>query len=226
MADVTVDNATNGDFVVDTIKLADNSNVQTTHLVVATEGGTSAGLAKTEDAAHTSGDPGLMMLAVRKDTAAALAGTDGDYIPLIVDSSGRLHVNVGSGLAASRTVDSVAATLSVDRLMNNLTAVTPTFAVIDHAVSGDNTLVSAQGSGNIILVHQVFLVASAAVTVRFESGTGGTALTGQMQLSANGGFVLPFNPVGWFKTAANTLLNLELSGAVSVDGVLGYTVVT
>jgi hypothetical protein len=49
-------------------------------------------LAKAEDAAHASGDYGLMVLGVRKDTAAALAGTDGDYIPLIVDASGRLHV--------------------------------------------------------------------------------------------------------------------------------------
>lgn len=47
---------------------------------------------KAEDAAHTSGDNGLMILAVRKDSAAALAGTDGDYIPLIVDANGRLHV--------------------------------------------------------------------------------------------------------------------------------------
>jgi len=47
---------------------------------------------KAEDVAHASGDTGLMMLAVRKDTAAALAGTDGDYIPLIVDANGRLHV--------------------------------------------------------------------------------------------------------------------------------------
>lgn len=47
---------------------------------------------KAEDAAHTTGDHGLMLLAVRKDTAAALAGTDGDYIPLIVDANGRLHV--------------------------------------------------------------------------------------------------------------------------------------
>lgn len=53
---------------------------------------TVAALSKAEDAAHNSGDPGVMLLAVRKDTAAALAGTDGDYIPMIVDASGRLHI--------------------------------------------------------------------------------------------------------------------------------------
>lgn len=35
---------------------------------------------RTEDVAHVSSDTGLMLLAVRKDTAAALAGTDGDYM--------------------------------------------------------------------------------------------------------------------------------------------------
>lgn len=49
-------------------------------------------LAKNEDAVHVSGDPGIQMLAVRQDAAAALAAA-GDYIPLIVDASGRLWVN-------------------------------------------------------------------------------------------------------------------------------------
>lgn len=64
--------------------------------------GTSAThLGKAEDAAHASGDVGVMALAVRADTATALAGTDGDYIPLIVDSAGRLHVNLGKNVSAS-----------------------------------------------------------------------------------------------------------------------------
>lgn len=151
-------------------------------------------------------------------------GTDGSATH--ASSSNPLPATVVTGPAASRTGDSISAALAVDKLMQNLTAVTPVFAVIDHATSGDNTIVAAQGSGNIILVHQVFLVAAGAVTIRFESGASGTALTGQMQLAANSGFVLPFSPVGWFKTAANTLLNLELSSATSVDGVIAYTVVT
>ena len=151
-------------------------------------------------------------------------GADGSATD--VSSANPLPVTALSSPAAARTTDSVSAALAVDRLMNNLTAVTPVSVAIDVAGSGDNTIVSAQGASNIILVHQLFLVAASAVTVRFESGAGGTALTGQMQLAANSGFVLPFSPVGWFKTAANTLLNLELSGAISVDGSLTYTVVT
>lgn len=53
--------------------------------------GTVAGAVKAEDAAHASGDNGIPALTVRQDTAAALAGTDADYQPLITDNLGRLH---------------------------------------------------------------------------------------------------------------------------------------
>lgn len=61
-----------------------------------TPGTSAAHLGKAEDAAHSSGDTGVFMLAVRSDTAAATGQTDGDYSALVVDSTGRLHVNVGN----------------------------------------------------------------------------------------------------------------------------------
>lgn len=95
---------------------------------------------------------------------------------------------------------------------------------IDAALSGDNTLVAAV-AGKKIRVLSVTLIASAAVNVRFESGAGGTALTGQMNLAANGGFSAAHEPYGHFETAVGALLNLELSGAVSVDGWLVYALI-
>ena len=52
---------------------------------------TAANFTYAEDAAHTSGDEGAFVLAVRNDAGTALAGTDGDYIPLSTDSSGALR---------------------------------------------------------------------------------------------------------------------------------------
>jgi hypothetical protein len=52
-----------------------------------------ANVERAEDAAHSSGHSGVPVLAVRNDTAAALAGTTGDYIPLTTDSTGRAWVN-------------------------------------------------------------------------------------------------------------------------------------
>lgn len=49
-------------------------------------------LGKAEDAAHSSGDVGVMGLTVRQNSAAALSDTDGDYQPAITDASGRLWV--------------------------------------------------------------------------------------------------------------------------------------
>lgn len=95
------------------------------------------------------------------------------------------------------------------------------YAVIDCASSGDNTLVAAV-TGKKIRVISCMLISAGTVTTRFESGTGGTALTGQMNLIANTGYVLPYNPDGWFETASAALLNLELSAAISVDGCLTY----
>ena len=101
----------------------------------------------------------------------------------------------------------------------------PQYAVIDDALSPDNTLVAAV-SGKKIRVLGFFLVAAGAVTARFESDTGGTALTGQMTLGAGDPFVSTgFCPLGWFETLAGELLNLELSATNSVDGALTYTLV-
>lgn len=60
---------------------------------------------KAEDAGHTTGDKGIMALAVRQDTLAALAGTTADYIPLTTDSLGQLRTsNVGATTYANGQV--------------------------------------------------------------------------------------------------------------------------
>lgn len=99
------------------------------------------------------------------------------------------------------------------------------YKVIDHASSGDNELLAAVAAKKL-RVLALFLISAGTVTVRFESSTGGTALTGQMTMAVNNPIVMPFNPAGWFETVAGENLNLELSGAVSVDGCLVYVEVT
>ena len=58
---------------------------------ISTNSTTLAGAVKVEDAAHSTGDTGIMSLCVRRDTAATSATTDGDYNPCATDASGRLH---------------------------------------------------------------------------------------------------------------------------------------
>lgn len=94
-------------------------------------------------------------------------------------------------------------------------------AAIDAATSGNNTIVAAV-AGKKIRVLAVTLVGAGSVTARFESDADGTALTGQMTLAASTVVELGYNPAGWFETVSGELLNLELSGAVSVDGCIVY----
>lgn len=62
-------------------------------------------LSHAEGVAHTDGDLGLQLLAVRQDALAVLAA-DGRYIPLVVDANGRLYVTAiisGSALPTPPT---------------------------------------------------------------------------------------------------------------------------
>jgi len=93
---------------------------------------------------------------------------------------------------------------------------------IDAESSGNNTLLAAV-TGRKIRVMAYYFVVAGAVNVRFEDGAGGTALTGVMVFDATSkGIVVPYCEQGWFETSEGTLLNLELSAAVSVDGGFVY----
>ena len=73
-----------------------------------------------------------------------------------------------------------------------------------------------------IRIVSLFLVNTAAQSLTFKSGAGGTALTGAMALAANGTLVLPFSAAGYFETAAAQLLELSQSGATQVSGAIGW----
>lgn len=98
------------------------------------------------------------------------------------------------------------------------------FAAVSQAATG--TLVAAQAAGVKIRVVSLFLVNTAAQTLTFKSGAGGTALSGAMALPATGILVLPFNPRGWFETDAAALLELAQSGATQVSGSLQWVAVS
>lgn len=90
------------------------------------------------------------------------------------------------------------------------------------ATAAVDTTVVAAVTGKKIRVLSCFLVSdTASTTARFESGTGGTAISGLMLLGLSQVLVLPHNEAGWFETAAAALLNLECATG-GVDGGLTY----
>jgi len=95
-------------------KLAANSGVDIGDVdVTSIVPGTGAtNLGKAEDAAHSSGDVGVMPLAVRNDDIAALGGADGDYAPLQVNAAGSLYTMDETGQAGSILVTGTTAVTS------------------------------------------------------------------------------------------------------------------
>lgn len=96
-----------------------------------------------EDAAHGTSDPGVQALAVRKDSGAAIAGTDGDYSPLQVDASGNLRVNVAAGGAGDGAIlDGVSSSIKatvLDYTNSNPLAVRLTDTAGDYVGAGAGT---------------------------------------------------------------------------------------
>lgn len=96
---------------------------------------TAAGdLAKAEDAAHSSGDVGVMGLAVRNDTLAALAGADGDYAPHQVDANGAGYTRLAEKVS---TVNSSTATLGIDAVFTGTGEDISQYAAINIMVFAD-----------------------------------------------------------------------------------------
>lgn len=218
MADATVDNGALPDIDVSSKTLVGGQEVQGIELVTATEAGGRVDLAKAEDAAHASGDMGLMALVVRKDVAVSLAGSDGDYLPLIVDANGRLHVNVA---AATRTLDSVSAALATDAIMNNLTALTPKYAKANIAAATvDGAVVAAVAGKKIrVLLFRIHVGATATnVTFNSKPAGAGVAISELFAAGANGGHHGALSPFGHFETLAGEGLAVT-TGAGSTAGV-------
>ena len=101
----------------------------------------------------------------------------------------------------------------------------PQYAAIDFTSSGDNTVVAAVTGKKIRLLGYV-LTALADVSVRWESGAGGTALSGAMYIGpgeTNQVLAPSCGSYGCLETAAGELLNLEMGGATQVDGHAVYS---
>ncbi len=129
-------------------------------------------------------------------------------------------VDVLTQPARVKTSDSISVAADTASIMNGLTALTPKFATIAAASSGDNTLVALVGGKKIRVLAYNFM-ANGTVNAKFKSG-GGTDLTGLKYLLANTGLVAPFNPVGWFETVSGEALLINLSAAIAVGGELVY----
>jgi hypothetical protein len=131
-------------------------------------------LGKAEDAAHTSGDTGVMSLAVRNDAGGTLSGTDGDYSPLQVNSAGALYVTGGGG--GTQYVEAAAAAADpTGTALNLISVATPG----NEVTAGQN--VAARGT----IKGELYVKQTDAVPVTDNSGS--------LTVDNNGTFVVQEN---------------------------------
>jgi len=102
-------------------------------------------------------------------------------------------------------------------------------AVVDLAASTNNQqIIAAPGAGKQIWVYGLFMMADTAAGTVLLEDSAGTALTGTIAISDEGGFVLPISGnmlAPWIKVGGNLALRAD-TGACTVDGIIVYSVVT
>jgi hypothetical protein len=202
--------------------------------------GTSAThLGKAEDAAHSSGDTGVMLLAVRETTATDLSAgnTDGDYEPLQVDASGRLWVNA-SGAAVpvtdnsgSLTVDGTVTAAQGTAANLNMTeasaaSILTSVQLIDDVVYTDDTSTHATGTSKGALIMAAATPTDAAVNA---NDIGAVAMTTDRKLHVSVQDALPAGTNGIGKLTANsgvTIGAVEIAAAQTLATVTTVSTVT
>lgn len=94
-------------------------------------------------------------------------------------------------------------------------------AIINATASGDTEVVAAVADRKIRVIGLLFGAAD-GVSVKFKSGS--NDLTGAMPQAENGGVSCGV-PGGIFETNAGEALNINLSSAVAVGGVVSYLLI-
>lgn len=154
-------------------------------------------LGKAEDAAHTTGDVGVMSLGVRRDTLSTTVNADGDYHPILFDSSGRLYV---ASTKNADVVSSGGSTSTVKRVKVSAT------------VGTDFAVVAAVTSKKIrVLGIIVSSGGNSGVTFTSKPAGAGTAISSLISVGANDPTVLPVSEFGWFETAAGEGLSVTVA---------------
>lgn len=130
MSGITIDKVRDLDGATDSVNLSDGTDSLdinadgSINVVISGQSNVYA-----EDSAHTTGDDGNFSLAVRQDTKASTAGTDGDYAAFIQNASGELYVVDEAGNVLLGTIDAdtslLAGTVSGSELQVDIVAPLP-----------------------------------------------------------------------------------------------------
>lgn len=156
--------------------IATVSTVTTVSTVSALGTGTT-GPQKAEDVGHSTGDMGIYMLGVRDDSPAVHSGADNDYESL--------HISGQGGLWTSPMPPTYEVALNSEIVKKYYTS----------AGAVTDGIVWSPAGGKRWQVGSMFVNVSAACTVTFEDDlVAGDSAVMKMELAANSGFTLNFDP--------------------------------
>lgn len=142
--------------VVNAVRITDGTN----NLAINADGSINVdvdvvtGAEKAEDSAHSDGDIGQFILAVRQDTLASSVSADGDYAALKVNDVGALWVQV-----ANSSLPTVATGMT-NAAVTQVTVGTTATALLSSALSNRKRILIQNVSGN----RTLFLGTSTSVT--------------------------------------------------------------
>lgn len=154
-------------------------------------------------------------------------------VPSVLEALGRIEKLLSQqrqaegrvlGLVPKQPQTAADGSQTVTVVSDTTTALTPLRALISTSSSGTSQVVAAVANKKIRVLTG-FLVAAAAVSVKFQSAITPTDLTGAMPFATNGGLAIPYAQVGQFDTIAGEALSINLSGAVAVGGAITYVTV-
>jgi hypothetical protein len=149
---------------------------------------------KAEDSASANGDPGLVILGVRRDSDTPTAGTDGDYTNLKMDEAGRLKVSAAPASQAAVTdtitVNGDTVAIDVSRSSNIMAHCFGTFSTINCTFEG--SINSTNGTdGNWFTIQAVRTNANTIETT-----------TGNLSAAPAYGWELSVNGLRWMRVRA------------------------
>ncbi|MBN8493720.1 MAG: hypothetical protein J0M00_20115 [Burkholderiales bacterium] len=153
-----------------------------------------AAAVKAEDSASADGDPGVVILAQRRDSDTTAVGSDGDYGTLKTDEAGRLKVSTQpasySPFTGNITANGQTVAANCERFSNLMIHCTGTFSTVN--VTFEGSLNSTNGTDGTWFTVQA--IRSNANTIETTSGNLSAAPAYAWELSVNG--------LKWFRVRA------------------------
>ena len=194
-------------------------------------------LVRSEDAAHTSGQPGIMALAVRNDALSTLTGTDGDYSPIAVGPKGNVFTSLwyDSSIGSAGPIRLEDGTTGDANPIVMIGAARKDVPAISSGTDGDVSFINSSGQGALwaSLTPSIgggwtpvksTALTNSAVTIKASAGTLGgyhcynpSVLVSYVQIYDNAGAITvgTTTPTLSFGLPASGGGNLELSNGLN-----------